>query len=161
MIRTIRNYLKNISGLATIEAALLLPILATLSLAAADAGMMMMTIHRLETGLAAGGAYLSRTYVTIEDEAAAKQVAVTGHAVAGYQAVVKDWSTSDVTVTVGEIDNSGANGELVLRAGNKVRIARLQTSYAYTGLGFLQMVKAGNITLTAKHEERITTGSSL
>lgn len=146
-------------GVATIEAALILPVLAALTLGAADAGLMMLTIHKLETGLASGGAYLSRSNDPDTDKAIAIRVAVTGYAETGHTAIVKGWSESDVIVSIQEVDNSGLDQSLVLRGDENIKIARFQTSISYTGLGFLGMVNAGNTRLTATHEERIFGGA--
>ena len=120
----------------------------------------MLTLHKLQSGLSAGGAYLARSIDPASDEARAKNVAVTGFSADGNPAIVKDWSTADVTITIADVDNSGGEGELVLRGGNAIQIVRFETSYAYSGLGLLGMMNAGSITLRAKHEERLFIGDT-
>ena len=160
MIRRLRKFSFCQSGMAALETALILPILAALGLAATDAGMMMLTLHKMETGLAAGGSFLARSRDLINDQQAAKNVAVTGHNASGYDPVVAGWSASDVSVYIVDVPNAGGDQSLVLRGGDGLKIARVESSISYKGLGFLSMMNTGAITLKARHEERIFGGLS-
>ena len=149
------RFLKCARGLATVEAARILPVFATVSMAAADTGMLILNLHKIESGLAAGGSYLSRSVDLDADKPNAIRVAVTGYATEGHAATVDGWSTSDVTVTIQDVTNETTQSSLKLRGGDTVKIAHLQTSYTYSGLGFLNMVSINKIKLTASHEERL------
>lgn len=147
-------------GMAALETGLILPILAALGLAATDAGMMLLTLHKMETGLAAGGSYLSRSEDLVTDRQKAINVAVTGYDASGHEPVVAGWSPANVSVVIVDVPNDGANQSLILRGGGTLKVARFESSFTYSGLGFLSLMNTGEITLKARHEERLFGGTS-
>ena len=141
-------------GLASMEAALIAPVLFLLGLGAADAGYLMLTTHRIESGLAAGAAYLARTDGSAAARAAAANVATRGDPAGLRAARIDGWEEADVTALIRTVDNSEAG----LRGGATIRIARLETTHAYGGLGLLRLAGVGQIDIAAAHEERVFGG---
>ena len=137
-------------GSIAVEAAIVVPILATLCFGAADGAWYFIQTHKMETGLTAGGTYLAQTRAETTDEARARNIAVTGMPSGGTPRV-SGWSASDVTITYRSVSNNG----LYRTAGN-VRVARLETRLPYRGFGILSGARGGDLAVTASFETRIT-----
>ena len=155
-MRLRRRIFANTKASAAIEGALIAPFLIIFSLAALDAGNLMLTIHRVETGLASGAALLERADAPLAFASAAKNFAVSGRTVAGGALTVPGWSADQVQVTMRSVDNSSG----ALRGGETIKVVRLETEFPYQGLGLLRMAGVGSLMIRASHEERVFGGGA-
>ena len=138
-------------GAAAVEAALVLPLLLSLGLAAADAGWLFSETHRTKAGLAAGARYLAKARDPALVQADAINLAVTGRRTGG-TARVKGWETSHVTVSYRMVDNATQS----YTGADSIRIVRMHSQRPYKGFGLLKLVKVGELDVEALHEERWT-----
>ena len=134
------------SGVAAVEAALLLPVLILLALGTADVSWMLAQSHRVEQGLAAGGGYLAKSGSPDAHVARARNLAVTGQFVGG-SSRVDGWSADDVSVSFRSVAGD-------YRTGDRGRVVVLQTTVPYRGFGILSTIRE-DWTITATHEERV------
>ncbi|HEX8570067.1 MAG TPA: TadE/TadG family type IV pilus assembly protein [Caulobacteraceae bacterium] len=146
-----RSFLACRRGAAAVEAALVLPLLISVGLAAADAGWLFSETHRTKAGLAAGARYLAKARVPTAVEADAENIAVTGRRTGG-TARVKGWTVAHVTVSYRTIDNSTQ----AYTGPATIRIVRLRSVRPYQGFGLLSLMGVGALNVAAVHEERWT-----
>ena len=139
-------------GSATVEAAIVVPVLLSLGLGAAEAGNLVNEVHEMKTGLAAGARLLARAPAPESVETEAVNLAVTGSANGSGHPRVAGWKVEQVDVSYRWVDNSAGQ----YTGGAQIRIVRLDTSRPYKGLRLLTL--AGDFNLTASHEERWTGG---
>jgi Flp pilus assembly protein TadG len=139
-------------GAATVEAAIVVPVLLSLGLGAAETGNLVNEVHGMKAGLAAGARVLARAPTPESIETTALNLAVTGAADGAGHARVAGWKVEQVDVSYRWVDNSAG----LYTGGAQVRIVRLTTSKPYKGLRLLTL--AGDFNLTATHEERWTGG---
>ena len=138
-------------GAAAVEAALVMPILISLGLAAADAGYLFSETHRTKAALAAGARYLAKARNPTAVEADAINLAVTGRRTGG-TAKVRGWSTDDVTVSYRVVDNANH----AYTGADTIRIIRMYSERPYQGFGLLSLMGMGAVDVVAVHEERWT-----
>ena len=124
----IRSFAACRRGAAAVEAALVMPLLLTLGLAAADAGYLFSETHRMKAGLATAARYLAKAPDPEALEGAAANLAVTGR----------------------------RTGDGELTGGDDLRIIRVDSTRPYAGFGLLALVGLGAIEVSAAHEERWT-----
>ena len=143
-------------GVAALEAALIAPVLLLAGMAVIDASYMVLTIHKVESGLTAGAAYLARSRDPAANSGLGQNVAVTGNPAGTGKSIAKGWEASDVTVFVDTVENIGGSSgkDTVLRGGDTIRVIRMTTNYQYQGLGLLKLMGVGQMQLSATHEER-------
>jgi len=147
-----RRFLTSERGSATVEAAIVVPVLLSLGLGAAETGNLVNEVHEMKSGLAAGARMLARAPAPEAVETQAVNMAVTGTADGSGHARVGGWTAAQVDVSYRWVDNSAG----LYTGGAQVRIVRLDTTRPYRGLRLLTL--AGGINLTASHEERWTGG---
>jgi Flp pilus assembly protein TadG len=148
----IRAFARCRRGAAAVEAGLVLPLLITLGLAAADAGYMFSETHRMKAGLATGARYLAKAPDPVAVQGAAANLAVTGRRTGQGYSRVPGWTPAQVQVSYRMVSNtSGA-----FTGPNQLRIIRLESTRPYTGFGLLALVGLGTIQVHAFHEERWT-----
>ena len=147
----IRRLARDCRGAAAVEAAIVVPVLAALGFGAADGAWMFAQTHTLEAGLTAGGSYLAQAGAGTLSEDRARQIAVTGDMVPGRKARIRGWSPSHVTIRYVDTANDG-----LYRGSGAVRVARLETTVPYQGLGILRGLVGGELTLEASFETRLT-----
>jgi len=155
-MRSWRKTFANTKASAAIEGALIAPFLIIFSLAALDAGNLMLTIHRVETGLASGAALLERADAPLAHASAARNFAVSGKTLAGGALTIPGWSADTVQVSIRSVDNSSG----ALRGGDAIKIVKLETEFPYQGLGLLRMAGVGSLMIRASHEERVFGGGA-
>ena len=139
-------------GAATVEAAIVVPVLLSLGLGAAEAGNMVNEVHEMKSGLAAGARMLARAPAPEAVETQAVNLAVTGSADGSGHARVAGWTAAHVEVSYRWVDNSAG----LYTGDDQIRIVRLDTRRPYVGLRLLTL--AGDINLATSHEERWTGG---
>jgi Flp pilus assembly protein TadG len=135
---TLRSFLRNDTATASIEFALILPLLIVLLFVGSEAGHFVWTQHKLTEGVRDGVRYASRlnidkvcngaTSVLAEPELSnIKRVTRTGQVATGFNGTVPGWTNAQVTVTVscqsfvntGIYTNLNAAGPIVtVRAAN-------------------------------------------
>lgn len=138
-------------GAASVEAALVIPMLLGLGLVAADAGFLFSEIHRTKAGLAAGARYLAKARQPTLVQTDAINLAVTGRRTGG-TARVHGWETADVTVTYRTVDNASHT----YTGPATIQIIRFESDRTYEGFGLLSLGGIAQIDVTAAHEERWT-----
>ena len=139
-------------GAAAVEAALVLPLLVSAGMAAADAGYMFSEEHRIKGGLAAGARYLAKAPDPVAAQTWAVNVAVTGRRDGAGTPRVKGWRTEHVSVSYRMIPNTTGT----YTGADELRIIRFQSEHDYKGLGLLELVGVGAFKVRAAHEERWT-----
>ena len=139
-------------GAAAVEAALCMPLLITLGLAAADAGNLFSETHRMKAGLASAARYLAKAPDPVALETAAANVAVTGSRTGAGAARVPGWTVAQVDVSYRMI----ANGDGDFTGADQIRIIRVESTRPYAGFGLLALVGVGSLEVSAAHEERWT-----
>jgi len=149
MIARLRDFARCARGSAAVEAAVVVPVLLTIGLGAAETGNLVSENHRMKVGLAAGARMLARAQAPETLEAQARNLAVTGARTGGGPRIA-NWRTSDVQISYRWIDN--ATGAYT--GGSRIRVIRLESTKPYHGLGFLGLVRP--LQVNAMHEERWT-----
>jgi Flp pilus assembly protein TadG len=146
------------SGTATLELAVVLPLLFTLALGVFEFGNLIYRYHLITVGVRDAARYLSGVQANATTEAAAKNIATRGTTdtsgtvrVSGTPA----WLPADVVVTYSSVANADAFGNKIYRGGATIPLVTVSTSYAYQPLGFMGYLGLGTITLTASHQERV------
>ena len=139
-------------GSATVEAAIVVPVLLSLGLGAAEAGNLVNEVHEMKTGLAAGARMLARSPAPEALETQAANLAVTSTVDGSGRARVAGWKVEQVDVSYRFVDNAAGQ----YTGGAQIRIVRLDTSRPYKGLRLLTL--GGGVNLSASHEERWTGG---
>ena len=118
-------------GAAAVEAAIIVPVLLSIGLGAAETGNLVNETHKMKTGLASGARMLARAPApapaSVETEAL--NLAVTGSIDGSLPARLPGWRTSQVTVSYRFVDNSGA----LYTGGDQIRVVRLDSSRPYSG----------------------------
>ena len=148
----IRAFIDCRRGAAALEAALVLPLLISTGLAAADAGYMFSETHRVKAGLAAGARYLAKARDPAAVQTDAVNIAVTGVRAADGTPRVHGWAVGDVIVSYRMV----ANDTGAYTGGTTLRIIRIESSHDYQGLGLLRLMGVGAVQINAAHEERWT-----
>ena len=158
MVRRLGTYFSNKAqrGVAALEAALVAPVLLLAGLAVIDAAYLMLTVHKVESGLTAGAAYLARSRDPDAYVALARNVAVTGDPAGTATPIAKGWAPGDVTVSIDTVGNTGGSSgkDTILRGGDTIYVIHMSTTYQYQGLGLLRLVGLGELQLSGFHEER-------
>ena len=147
----VRRFRRCARGSATVEAALVVPMMLIIGLGAAEAGNMVNETHRMKAGLAAGARLLARAQNPPGLEADARNLAVTGER-SGGRARIPGWTASQVSVSYRFVPN----GTGAYTGGSTIRIVRLESAKPYSGLGLMSLFGSGEV--TAVHEERWTGG---
>lgn len=134
------------------EAAIIVPVLALLGFGAADGAWLFVQTHRLEAGLTAGGSYLAQTRAAAADEQRARNVAVFGEFAPGGSPRIPGWRAADVSIAYRTVANTSGQ----YRNAGDVRVARLESTLPYRGLGVLSGLRGEPVALSASFETRIT-----
>ena len=146
------RFLRDTAGVAAVEAAIIMPFLGVVGLGIMDCSYMFLQNHKMEQSLVAAANYMSLSAdpESVEDEA--KRIAVTGTIQTGGEPVIKNWSTSDITIGYKLIDNQDGD----YRGGDFVRVVDITTSNSYDGFGLIKAVTGGSVTLSAQYQQRMT-----
>ena len=148
-----RRFARDISGGAAVEAGIILPVLILLGFGAVDASLLYQQTHRMEAGLTAGGSYLAASAASTAEQAAARQIAVSGSAVPGAPTRIDGWSAGDVSIA---IRTQHEDDTTSYRNAGKVRIARLSASIPFEGIGLLKGVSGGTLEVRGDYETRLS-----
>lgn len=138
-------------GVASVEAAILFPILMLAGFGALDAALLVQQTHRMEAGLGAAGSYLAQGEADTVQQRRARRIAVTGQGNTKGTPSIRGWTPKQVTITVEE--RAGTAGQF--RGSGDVRIATLSASMPYTGLGLLSGVTGRTLHVTADYQVRL------
>ena len=149
MRHALRRFRSCAGGAASVEAAVVVPVLLTIGLGAAEAGNLVNENHKMKMGLAAGARLLARAQSPEALEGQARTLAVHGVRTGG-EPRIANWRTDHVQISYRWVDNS-ANA---YTGGTQIRIIRLESTKPYRGLGLLGI--AGATQVNAVHEERWT-----
>ena len=146
-----RTFLSCRRGAATVEAAIAVPLLISLGLAAADAGYLFSETHRTKAALAGATRYLAKARQPELVETDAKNLAVSGRRTGG-TARIPGWTTAHVTVSYRQVDNTNHT----YTGPETIRIVRMYSERPYEGFGLLSLMGVGALDVVAVHEERWT-----
>ena len=146
MCRTWGRFRAKAEGVASVEFALTLPIFLLIGLGGADAAMLVHHKHRVKQGLELAGSYISKSSDPLSVATQARNLAVTGE-IAGGQARIPGWQTSDITVTTRSVAGSYRNS---------AKVVRLESTHTYASpLGFLSTALRRPLTIKGSHEARL------
>ncbi len=151
----IRTYLSCTQGVAAIEAALILPMLLLAGFGTLDASYLILQHHKMETNLATAGSYLSKSSDPQSLELQAKRLAATGQIRAGGRPTITNWSHDDISISYKNFTNHQFRGRRLYRGGAVVKVVNISSSVPYQGLGLLNALSGGTITLSGAYEERL------
>lgn len=149
------RFLHNQDGAVIVEAALALPVLILLGLGAADYSNLLMSHHKMQSGVTHAGNYLARSRAPVAVENTAKNLAVTGQT-AGGTARLRNWTVADITISY----KNQANYSGQYRGDTTIQTVQVSTSLAYKGLGIVNAVSRGPVIMTDTFEARIDGGGA-
>jgi len=150
------RFLHNERGTVAIEAVFALPFLVLLGLGAVDYSNMLISHHKMQSGLTSAGNLLAKSRAPQNYENQARNLAVTGNLLGG-EPLIPGWEHSDVTISYRTINN--ANGDY--RGDQTVQIVSVTSDVAYQGFGFVNAVTPGGpAMMTDTYEARVTLGGS-
>ena len=133
--------LRDIDGVAAVEAAIVFPVLFFVGFGVLDAALLVQQTHRMEAGLGAAGSYLAQGEGSAEQRATARHVAVSGETAPGGQPTIAGWTAQDVRIST--------------RGDASAPIAELSSSIPYKGLGLMNGLGRGRLRVEARYEVRL------
>lgn len=147
------------TGSVLVEAALVLPLLIVAALGSIDASYMMLQNHKLESQLSMAASYLSRSDNPVNQENAAKNLALTGTTNANAAPLLKGWSISDINISYVSTSNEpDADGDTLYRGETTVKTIVIVSQVDYKGLGILSSFAPEGLALKGEVEERLIGG---
>ena len=149
MSRFLQAFIRCARGSAAVEAAVVVPVLLTIGLGAAEAGNLVNENHKMKVGLAAGARMLARAQAPESLEDQARNLAVTGVRTGG-DPRISNWRTTQVQISYRFIDNSSN----AYTGGTQIRVIRLESTKPYHGVGLLGLARS--VQVHGVHEERWT-----
>ncbi len=152
-----RSIIRNISGAAMVEMAVVTPVLIVLGLGTFEFGNYFYNHHIVTTGIRDAARYLARFDDPLACSARGQQLAITGE-IAGGQQRIAWWNAADVSVSLRNIANplDLNTGERPYRGRDPLSIVQVGTNVNYGGLGFLSVLGLGaSMNITVTHEERV------
>jgi adhesin HecA-like repeat protein len=146
-------------GSAMVECAIILPVFLVLVGGVLEFGFYFYQQQLVESGVRDAARYLALTSdpTNTINQSSAKNLAVYGLASGDIAPRVSGWSTADVTVSVGSIDNSAGT----YSGGPTIRIVSVSTSFADPSLGFFRVFGFTTPDISVSHQERSVGGSAL
>lgn len=140
-------------GTATLELAIVLPVLLTIGLGVIEFGNMLYRYHLISTGVRDAARYAAGFQQGAKD-AEARNIAARGVTTGGTNRV--DWWTpSDVAIAYATVANDDGAGNKLYRGGDNIVMVTVSTSVSYQPLGFLGYLGLGTIPLSTSHQERL------
>jgi len=133
-------YQNSEDGSITIESVFLVPLLFLIGFGAIDASFLMLQNHKVETGLASAGRYLSQTTSPQNYENHARRLATTGQMTIGGQQKIGNWAPANVMIIYKNTANPQTGGVTNYRGGSTIKVVQLSTSVPYQGLGLISGV---------------------
>lgn len=140
------------SGAATVEAAIVIPILAVVGLGVMDCSYMLLQNHKMEQSLVSAANYMALSTDPWLVETQAKLIAVSGTTDPLADPLIKNWLPSDVSISYVMVPNN--NGQY--RGGGFIRVVDITTSLPYEGFGIVKSLMGKGITLNAQYQQRMT-----
>lgn len=150
-----RNFFHSSEGSVAIEAAFALPFLILIGLGAVDYSNMLLSHHKMQSGLTGAGNYLARTRAPQNFETQAKNLAVTGQ-MAGGTAILPGWSASDISISYKNEANTSGN----YRGADNVQVVQISTALTYTGFGIVNAITPGHVVMRDTFEVRVDGGGA-
>jgi hypothetical protein len=148
----LKLYRTDSDGSVLTEAAFILPFLSALGLGAVDASFMLLQNHKMEQALVSAANFMSQSQTPLSFEGQAKTLAVTGSLDTGASPILKDWKTSDITISYRLIPNANAD----YRGGDYIRVIELNSVLPYQGFGIIKSIRGSNPVLKASYQQRLT-----
>ena len=166
-MRRSSSFQRDIGGAVMLEAAILLPVLLFLGLAAFEFSNVFFQHQAVTAGVRDAARYAARTprpvgascEETIESAevvSAAKNLAVSGDIYTATPSRAAGWKASDVTITATTIDNpvDAVTGARAYRGPSPICIVRVTSSYTYRKIGVLSGFNFIAPTIAVSHTER-------
>jgi Flp pilus assembly protein TadG len=150
-------------GNAILELAVVLPVFLTIALGVFEFGRLIYSYQLIQNGVRDGARYVAglkyeagNTTLLDANLAATQNIAARGVATGGSNRV-SWWAPSTVTVSYTTVANgpTACSGTRCYRGGDTIVLVTVNTSVAYSPLGFLGYLGLGAITLTSTHQERL------
>jgi Flp pilus assembly protein TadG len=157
MLERLRSVWRDMRGSALVEATVLMPLLFTLVFGVFEFSWYFYDQHRVSTGVRDAARYLSRVAdpsdATLQSNA--KNLAVTG-SISGGAARVMGWTKASVKVNVASIQNPVQNdGSTLYRGDATIQIVTVTTTFVYSSLGFLGLLRLTAPGISMAHSERV------
>lgn len=140
------------SGAATVEAAIIVPILAVVGLGVMDCSYMLLQNHKMEQSLVSAANYMALSTDPRLVESQAKHIAVSGTTDPQAEPLIKNWAPGDVSISYVMVPNN--NG--LYRGGDFIRVVDISTSLPYEGFGIVKSIMGKGVTLSAQYQQRMT-----
>lgn len=145
-------------GVALIELAVVLPVLAVLSLGIMEFSNFYYKYQLVQNGVRDAARYAASLPYAPTDatqNGRIKNVAVTGQPSGGSRRI-SWWTTTNVTVSWTTVSNPPLSGGLqTYRYSGDVPLVTVSASVPYSSLGFLGFLGLGSLTIKASHRERV------
>jgi Flp pilus assembly protein TadG len=150
-----RSFREDRRGVATLELAVVLPVLLGIGLGIFEFGNLLYRYHLIVGGVRDAARYAAGFAQGTRD-AEARNIAVRGVPTGGTNRVPW-WTTGDVAIAYGAVANGpgSCGADRCYRGGDTIVMVTVSTNVAYGELGFLGYLGVGPVTLTASHQERL------
>lgn len=171
--RILNRFRSDQRGTVIVEMSLVAPLMLLLSAGVFEFGNLIHDKLLMEAGLSDGARFAARCNSQLYTDAGlaaidcadlAKKIAVFGNVAGTPPARIKDWTTSDVTISIADPTtcknavDPGTGTVLYLSTTSQVCIVTASGTYAYSSLdsiGLLSLVNITTVTLGASHQERL------
>lgn len=140
------------SGAATVEATIIIPILAVVGLGVMDCSFMLLQNHKMEQSLVSAANFMALSTDPWLIETQAKHIAVSGTTNPLAEPLIKNWLPSDISISYVMVPNN--NGQY--RGGGFIRVVDITTSLPYEGFGIVNSIMGKDVTLNAQYQQRMT-----
>lgn len=153
-----RSINRDETGVALIELAVVLPILAVLSLGIMEFSNLYYKYQLVQNGVRDAARYAASLPYAPTDAAQngrIKNFAVTGQPSGGSRRI-SWWTAANVSVTWSTVANPALSGGLQsYRYSGDVPVVTVSASVPYSSLGFLGFLQVGSLTIKSSHKERV------
>lgn len=170
--RILNRFRSDQHGTVLVEMCFVAPLMLLLSAGVFEFGNLIHDKLLMESGLSDGARFAARCnsklytdagLAAIDCAALAKNITVFGNVAGTPPARIKDWATTDVTISIADpatckntIDGSG--NVLYLSTTSQVCIVTASGSYPYASrdsIGLLSLLNISSVTLSTSHQERL------
>lgn len=140
------------SGVVTVEAAIIIPIISVVGLGVMDCSYMLLQNHKIEQSLVSAANFMAHSTDPRLVETQAKNIAVSGTTDPLAEPLIKNWTPSNVSITYVMVPNNDSQ----YRGGDFIRVVDITTSLPYEGFGIVKSIMGKSITLNAQYQQRMT-----
>ena len=150
-----RRYKEDERGVASIEAALILPLLVLIGFGIVDSSLLLMQNHKLSAGLVSAGNYLSQSDDPKALETKAKNLAISGQFRDDHEPHFDNLKGNSISILYRQIPNPELDGTRAYRGGDFINVIEIKGEAPFKGIGLLSSLSGGKLSLSARHEVRL------